>query len=188
MFSNAEKEIINLLNKERNTIKNITTKLISYDLSDIKDNINKLIVNNIVYKKKNYYYLNNDMNIIDNLTSSESYEITDNYDEYNNNIFFKNNEVNNEVNNKVNNEFNNKDELSEVIDDELNITFNKVSDIDDGVKFSIDKDNKVVNLNLNLILEISGKNLKQYRPKELELNLKIPKSVYLLISKKLDEK
>ena len=54
----------------------------------------------------------------------------------------------------------------------LNITFNKVSDIDDGVKFSIDKDdknNKVVNLNTEV---------KEWFEKELKaLNINTKPSV-----------
>ena len=187
MFSNAEKKILYLLGKKENTINNLLVELNKsneeYNYSTIKKLLEKLKNENMIYQKQKKYYLNNKIRIIDCLTSSEN-SLDEN---------INNNYSNEEIINEDENIFIKNDQFlnsSENLDEELNITFNKISDFDDGVKFSIDKDeknNKVVNLNLNLILEISDRNLKQYKPKELELNLKIPKSVYLLISKKLDD-
>ena len=103
-----------------------------------------------------------------------------------NNLFTNNINESSEISDDDNDDLQN--EINSYCNEDLNISFNKISEKDDGVNFTIDEDdenNKVVNLNLNLILEISDKYSRNYKPKELELNLKIPKSVYLLISNKL---
>ena len=173
MIFNIEKNILEII-KKKNITFNELKKEVELNRKDLKQILNDLTEKNIIEKNRKYFKIKDEIDLLDTDTSC----LSDNEIVIKNTIFESSSE---EINSSTN--------VDNLDNEDLNITFNRISETDDGVKFSIDKDddnNKVVNLYLNLVLEISDKYERQYKPKELELNLKIPKSIYLLISKKLD--
>ena len=175
-----EKNILFLLKKKKQTFQCIK-KETNVKSDELKSLLNNLIENETIKKCGRYFMINEKLEFIetDSLSSIEESDLL-------NNLFTNNINESSEISDDDNDDLQN--EINSYCNEDLNISFNKISEKDDGVNFTIDEDdenNKVVNLNLNLILEISDKYSRNYKPKELELNLKIPKSVYLLISNKL---
>ena len=145
MIFNLEKIILTLLKKKDYTFNNILKETNS-NKNDLQNCLNDLINNNMIEKNKRHYCIKENLELIDSDTT--------NYSEQE--MFI----------NQVDSPLTTESYDNSLENEDLNITFNKISEKDDGVKFSIDKDddnNKVVNLNLNLILEISDKYSRQYK-------------------------